>query len=185
MTRRATKVAPPLPRSGSKAPEDEDGAKVVRILREARDGTPTLVTVARIRFGNGELSVETNSVKRADAARTLVKRAAGALVTHVSRELSSIDDLRERVAKDPSALQEPPVELKQVARKMRHEYMDSWVDVSIPALEGRTPREAVHDVRLRRKLDLLLKEIEHAEARLPADERYDVRRLRQRLKMFD
>ncbi len=56
--------------------------------------------------------------------------------------------------------------------------MMGWVDEQIPALGGLTPREAAATPRSRVQLDLLLRDFEHHEARLPEDERFDMRRVR-------
>jgi hypothetical protein len=52
-----------------------------------------------------------------------------------------------------------------------------WLDEKIPALGGRTPREAAASVRLRPRLIALLKEFEIHEAAKPTAERYDMSRL--------
>ena len=49
--------------------------------------------------------------------------------------------------------------------KARH-YAD-WPDRPLPALDNRTPRECVRSVAGRRQVDLLLKNMEHAEHRGP------------------
>ena len=56
--------------------------------------------------------------------------------------------------------------------------MTAWLDDSIPALDGLTPRHAATLPRMRHRLDVLLKEIEQSEARLPQGEQIDIRRLR-------
>ena len=42
-----------------------------------------------------------------------------------------------------------------------HRHFKTWLDEGIPALEGRTPRAAAEDPRLRPKLIQLLREIEN------------------------
>jgi hypothetical protein len=44
-------------------------------------------------------------------------------------------------------------------------------------LGGLTPREAASKASGRKKLDLLLRQMEHDESRLPAGERYDMNRI--------
>ena len=63
-------------------------------------------------------------------------------------------------------------------RQFREQHMTAWLDDSIPALDGLTPRHAATLPRMRRLLDVLLKEIEQSEARLPAGEQIDIHRLR-------
>lgn len=48
-------------------------------------------------------------------------------------------------------------------------------------LDGQTPRDAARSAKSRKKLELLLRDMEHLENRLPEDERFDMRRLRDEL----
>jgi hypothetical protein len=56
-------------------------------------------------------------------------------------------------------------------------------DQPIPALAGKTPRAAARTKAGRGKLDLLLKDIENHEARLPDGARFDFARLRAKLQL--
>jgi hypothetical protein len=49
--------------------------------------------------------------------------------------------------------------------------------MSIPALHGRTPREAASRPRVRPKLEVLLKELVQQESELPPGQRIDLRSL--------
>lgn len=69
-----------------------------------------------------------------------------------------------------------PPELKAAARQIKEAHMQGWIDDEIPALGGLTPRQAAASPGSRAKLDLLLRDIEHYEVRLPSDERFDVGR---------
>ena len=56
--------------------------------------------------------------------------------------------------------------------------MKDWLDDAVPALDGLTPREAARLPRARPKLEILLKELEQSEERLPEQPRIDRRWLR-------
>ncbi|MGZ5474615.1 MAG: hypothetical protein ACXWG4_11705, partial [Thermoanaerobaculia bacterium] len=58
-----------------------------------------------------------------------------------------------------------------------------WLDTPIPLLGGKTPRAATRAKKSREQLDLLLRDIENREGRLPEGERLDVDRLRTALGM--
>ena len=60
-------------------------------------------------------------------------------------------------------------------REFREEHMRHWLDDSIPALGGLTPREAARLPRERAKLETLLKEFEQHESHLPEEQRIDLR----------
>jgi hypothetical protein len=66
-----------------------------------------------------------------------------------------------------------------LAVKAKH-YAD-WVDQPIPALGDETPRAAVRTKSGRQQVDLLLKECENHEARLPAGQRFDFGDIRREL----
>ncbi len=75
-----------------------------------------------------------------------------------------------------------PPEVLEVVKRMQGEQYRSWLDEEIPALGGLTPREAAKRKGApRKKLDLLLAEIEHAEAGQPEQQRFDVSVLRREL----
>jgi len=56
-----------------------------------------------------------------------------------------------------------------------------WLDEEVPALGGLTPRKAARSKKWRLALEVLVKEIEHAEERLPDEERVDLSFLRTEL----
>ena len=131
------------------------------------------------------LQAETNSMQRANALRTAIETHTGGLVTHRLRDESSPTQLVKRttVGVKSGATMAMPPELKAVARQMKESHMQAWVDEPIPALGGLTPRKAAASPKSRRALELLLKEFEHFEAQLPADERFDMARVRLTLGM--
>jgi hypothetical protein len=60
------------------------------------------------------------------------------------------------------------------------DYAD-WVDHSLPALDGLSPRDATANPALRARLALLLKEMEELEERSPAGQRFDPSGIRRQL----
>jgi hypothetical protein len=65
------------------------------------------------------------------------------------------------------------------------QHYGDWPDQPVPALGGKTPREASRTKRGRAHVDLLLRKFEHSEGRLPAGERCDISRLRALLGLHD
>ena len=63
-------------------------------------------------------------------------------------------------------------------RELRERHMTAWLDDSIPALKGLTPREAARSPGSRHDLEILLKEFERHEGRTSPEERIDIQRLR-------
>ena len=72
-------------------------------------------------------------------------------------------------------------ETQAVIRDQKTSHYESWLGSSIPALGGKTPKQAARSTLGRKALIALLKEIENLEARQPAGIRYDVNILRRAL----
>ncbi|MGQ0650464.1 MAG: hypothetical protein ACT4P7_23230 [Gemmatimonadaceae bacterium] len=56
--------------------------------------------------------------------------------------------------------------------------LEVWVNEQIPALGGLTPRAAAASRTSRAALELLLRDMEYHEGKLPVEEQFDVGRLR-------
>ncbi|MEO7083684.1 MAG: SEC-C domain-containing protein [Gemmatimonadaceae bacterium] len=175
---------------GAEKPEREGDDLVFAITKQGnavhREWNNTVL--ARVVLSARGVQVETNSIPRADALRRAIEKQAGAVLRFRLRSEANMDFLinearEERLAgKRPSADHMPPEALAAV-REFRQRHMQSWLDDSIPALGGLTPREAARVPKARHALELLVKDIERAEARLPAAERIDVLRIRTELGM--
>ena len=142
--------------------------------------------LAHIVIDKKSLRIDTNALRRADVVRALVESRLGTKIRFRLRsEANTADIMQEAMASAASGEQEPaeshPPEMAAFMREFREKHMTAWLDDSIPALNGLTPRAAARSKRMRPVLDLLLKDFEHQEAQLPADERIDVGRLRREL----
>lgn len=132
------------------------------------------------------LRVETNSIRRADALRARVEAALGPLVTHRAREHADpVASLAGGAPDGPDASASPPLppEILAVLHELKARHMREWLDTPVPALGGKTPRAAAKNKAGRAELDVLLREIELMESRLPANSRGDVGWLRRELGM--
>jgi hypothetical protein len=76
---------------------------------------------------------------------------------------------------------EPTPEEQALLRELKETHYQKWLESPIPALGGKTPRAAARSAKGRRDLDLLLRDIENRENRLPAETRFDMSRLRRAL----
>jgi hypothetical protein len=125
--------------------------------------------------------LETNSTRRADALRARVEAHLGGMARFRLRTEANTADLLEQARSSASstkmpARDAPPPEAVAMLREFRERHMTAWLDTSIPALDGLTPRAAARSSRMRPKLELLVKEFERGEARLPPEERIDLSR---------
>ena len=141
--------------------------------------------LGQARLGAGTLEVETNSRERADGLRQSIEAACGAGLRHQEREETAGPQLFERMKQQgplgPGPRAVPDSALAQAAHHAKQKMLAAWLDTPVPLLRGRTPRQSVRTQRGRREVDLLLKEMENREARLPEHERGDVAALRREL----
>ena len=144
--------------------------------------------VGRIVVKQQRLRVQTNSTRRANALRAEVETHLEGMVRFRLREETNTDALMQSArasapGRGSSKRNAPAPEAVAAMRAFREQHMTAWLDDSIPALDGLTPRHAATLPRMRRRLDVLLKEFEQSEARLPLDEQIDIQRLRVSLGM--
>lgn len=127
------------------------------------------------------LHAETNSRERADALRAQLEAACGDRIRHRAREHG--DPLSDAAPRpQPSRTPEPPPpEVEQLLLEFKQRHYADWLDEPIPALGGKTPREAVRTAAGRARVDVLLKEIENTEQRMADGAVFDVSGLRREL----
>ena len=112
------------------------------------------------------LEVFCRTPKLADEARTWLQDIAGGAITYKIREV--VDPRSEKARNSAKPLPEPDIP-KEVQRQIIHQYLakhyETWPEISLPALEGKSPFEAVKIKRLRPAVIELLKSIDQLEAR--------------------
>lgn len=168
---------------GAEVEEDEDGVHCT-FLKEGnamhRDWENTVI--GRAHVGAAALWLETNSVARADALRRRVEAACEGLITHRRREETEASKmLEEKVGQRAPSRAPPPPEVLEVLRDFKERHYATWLDTKLPALKGKSPRQAVRTKSGRHAVDVLLKEMENMEAGLPVEERMDFSGLRREL----
>jgi hypothetical protein len=72
-------------------------------------------------------------------------------------------------------------EVDAFLQNYRRQWAEKWVDESVPALQGRSPRQAVSDAEGRRQVEVLLREFEYHEAKLPPAQAFDMNEIRREL----
>lgn len=142
--------------------EDGDGVFTETVTRRGREWTR-----GTIRIDADAATIETNSAKRADRLVRLLLKAApdSRLIRREERGVEeALAEHREQAATaggdgvaaagflDPA---EHP-EVRAVLDEMMRDFEQRWVDERIPALGGRTPREALRDPAGRREVLALL-----------------------------
>lgn len=79
---------------------------------------------------------------------------------------------------DPSAM---PQEASQLLQEYQAKHYSDWAEQPLPALKGKTPKEASKTKAGRDEVDLLLKDFENGAARMPLEQRFDFSSIREEL----
>ena len=122
-----------------------------------------------IEIRDGTLRLECNSRKRLEIGRQLVEKHAGARLRHLGDSFQSLESIkRKALAPEPAGERGkepeiPPEIQRELVLKYKTEHYAHWVDESLPALGGRTPREAVKSEAGRRQVEELLRDFENGE----------------------
>ncbi|HZL19611.1 MAG TPA: SEC-C domain-containing protein [Polyangia bacterium] len=165
--------------------EPPDGAdKSYTFVRSAKagGGRAANMVIGVVRLEESELRVETNSVKRADALRRRIEDACSALLIFRGREhVDPLETMRwPRRSTSPVSTNNDPIAAEAV-RAFKQRHYEEWADHPLPALKGKTPREAIRTPAGRAAVDVLLKDFENQESRHPSEVRFDFAPLREGL----
>ena len=143
--------------------------------------------LGHIEIEGRRLSLQVNSYARAAEGRRLIEQALGPHVRYRVTEMVSLEreasGMRESGATlpDRAELMRDPAIQAQVAAFIAGHY-ESWPDQSLPALNGRSPREAMRDPDGREMVDALLRQMERDSLKNSLPGALDaIRRLRARL----
>lgn len=168
-------------------PEAGESPQVYVFLRSgnARHKSWENTVVGHGRLLATSLQLETNSKSRADVLRARVEGACGDLISHRAREHA--DPLSEKAllseAGRKGASEPPPPEAEQLILDFKRRHYADWPNHPLPALDGKTPREAVQTVGGRGAVDVLLKEMENLEQRAGEGASFDFSLLRRELNL--
>ncbi|MBZ5624593.1 MAG: SEC-C domain-containing protein [Acidobacteriia bacterium] len=123
-----------------------------------------------IEIRDGRLRLECNSRRRLQIGRQLLEKNAGSFLKHQGDVCESLDEAKERMSrekpKEETAQRVPSEEERELVLQFKAEHYATWPDEPLPALGGRTPREAVRSEVGRREVDDLLRMMENGEERL-------------------
>jgi hypothetical protein len=113
------------------------------------------------------LVLETTSAPRAERGRALLEAIAGGAVRHRATSLESVERAIGRRPSAPAREEDevPPDVAAQVVAAHYEKHYRAWVDTTLPALGGQTPREAAASNAARPRLVALLKDMESLSAR--------------------
>jgi hypothetical protein len=126
--------------------------------------------LGHIDINGTQMAAEVNSAERAAEFKRLVSERLGGKARYRVTEIQSMERLlsearakpRQQSAEDEqaqAALMAQP-EVQAELRALMKKHYAAWVDDALPALQGKTPREAVRTKAGREKVDALIRDIE-------------------------
>jgi hypothetical protein len=135
------------------------------------DSDATHVVLASLTLSGIQLEISVNSQRRLERARGFLEPLLAGLLGEPDLALKSVEEARaENQEQGASRRRSVP---KRLEREVTQRYLDghyrNWLDKKIPALDGKSPREAARDFGGREQLIALLKELENREARRAKD----------------
>jgi len=168
---------------GAQPPEAGEDGEEIAFLRQGNALHPQweVTVVGQARLAAGKLRLETNSLARADALRRRVEEACGDRIRHRLREHVDPTSRKVRAGRRPRREEPPSAEEIELVLDYKRRHYAAWPDESLPALGGRTPRQAARSAAGRNALDLLLREMENREQRFQPERAFDFSILRREL----
>ena len=119
-----------------------------------------------VHLGGGELTLECSTRQRLERGKELLRELAGEHLRHQGDHFTSLQDaMRERkgAPSPPKRAGLPPQVERELLQKSFAEHYDRWLDMALPALDGKTPREAVVTPEGRAQVVDLLKALQNRE----------------------
>lgn len=112
-----------------------------------------------------QLELRCISKERLRAGKSLLKEILGRSIRHLGDEHADMEALLEDTEELPSPRPRRPLSKAEqsIQRRMLAEQRAAWLNTPMPALGGKTPREAAGDPSLRGELEEILKSIEYME----------------------
>ncbi len=135
------------------------------------DGDTSRVVLANLTLSQEALELSVNSRPRLERTRAFIEPPLAGLIGEPAITIKSPEAALAEQRKAPAPAGRPIP--RRVQREVMRRYLDShyrdWLNERIPALGGRTPREAARDFEGREQLVALMKELENRTARQARD----------------
>lgn len=136
------------------------------IWYDERDEDGSATVLGRIEIKDNKLTLECNSKERLQKGKEIIlKHISGSIIHKVDtfqdpfKAMESLKDIPEKKVED-----EIPPEIKQeLYTQFMKRHCEKWLNMKIPALNGKTPFEAVKTEKGRQKVIELLKSFENTE----------------------
>ena len=168
---------------GVQLPDPGEDPAVYVFLRPGNPQHPDWenTVIGQARLTDTALRLESNSRKRSDALRQMVEAACGDRIRHRAREHEDpLSSKAEPVQPDPEPVPSSPEE-RQLLLEFKERHYEDWLDQPLPALDEKTPRDAIRTAKGRASVDVLLKDMENHEQRSESGGAFDFSAIRHEL----
>jgi hypothetical protein len=122
-----------------------------------------------VQIGGGHLRLEAQSRTRLQLGRGLLEAHAGRLLKHQGDAYQSLDEIKRQMGaagEPPERAQPIPAEVeREIILQMKAKHYATWADDPLPALGGKTARQAVQTKSGRKAVLDLIRNMENGEAR--------------------
>jgi hypothetical protein len=124
-------------------------------------------SLGSLRIESGRLVLEANSKQRLARGRELLERLAAAALEHQGDKFTGLEAaMRKAKRSGPKPMSGIPPEVERaIVQKAMTEHYRKWLDMPLPALGGKTPRQAVTTPEGQAQVADLLKLLENGEER--------------------
>jgi len=160
----------------------------IQTSRLATQHSHPVSVLGAVTLNEEEMVLETLSRERLEAGKRRLQTLLGGYVTFKLDTLQSPEALRDQAAKEARQEKIPETPLpteseRRVVESMLRNHYERWIDEPLPALDGKTPRQAAATAEGRARVEDLIRSIENREARkrLNQEISIDPSFLRQRL----
>ena len=163
---------------------DESGAMRGATLSWVKDGNRqqkqwTNTILGSLVLAPGRLTAEVNSKRRADHLVREIGRRFGRAATLRERTVVNVDEMLAARAQSratgelaepaPDSHEARPPEFLEMERALFRQHLAQWIDMRVPALGNRTPRQAVRTAGGRERVEALLARFARNAGRRPVD----------------
>ncbi len=163
---------------------EKEGNDFIWFAKRNQEGSATVF--GRIKLKKDRLTLECNSKKRLEKGKKLILKALPDSLIHkmdtFQDPIEAMKDHKKKPHEKP--VSEIPMEIQQqLYTEFMHEHSEQWLKKKVPALNGKTPLQAVKTEEGGKKVIELLKSFENSEERNRKEGRpfYDVSWMWERL----
>jgi len=168
---------------GEERPDVDADASIYSFFKpgDTRQEGGKRTVIGQVFVSDTTLQIETNSPQRADTLRGRVEAACGKRIRYRVREHMDPQSSRAPRSQGERDVGLSSPEAEEAIQELKRQHYADWPDQPLPALLGKSPREAVRTASGRENVDLLLKDMENRERRIGDGEPFDFSEIRRAL----